>query len=494
MAASRVSCTPTKVVADGTNKVKIAITRDSTSYTHTIHYGVGSNPSLWNQIASNVATSYEWTIPTSIWSSAADKHSVELTIRVTTKNGSTTVGTTTAKITAIDSASFAPHVYSILMTDTPAESYISNQYDVIGGLSEKAVTVKVRTKAFATLVSAPTIENGGKSTVMTQKSVTTLAGGDKDYVFTAMLTNMTSASYAVVAKDTRSWVDRASISGTYIDYSKPVVSKMKFTRPNGLSDTLSIEASGSWFGTPVGTKTNSLRIAKLEYRIKDTSSYTTLTDTLTFNVSGTSWTIPKTALSGTFDHTKEYQFRLTIADTLSSVQKETYIEQGVPIFGWNKDYIFAFNTLFLGGGERSNHTFARLTGLEYPSSVVNDNTASGILKITNAYRRGMNVMVNIAGNTASQLSANAEMRIGYLVDDTRGREFVPFMLGVDSLRFPIIGAVHGTLPAGTSHVRPLEIIIRSSETMIEVYLHNLDSIDLPENTYINGNVRYDCRY
>jgi len=82
---------------NGSNKVNISITRAKSSYTHNLTYSFGGHSGT---IATGVATTYSWTPPTSLRDTyCTDAMSKICTITCVTKNGSTTVGTTTKNIT-----------------------------------------------------------------------------------------------------------------------------------------------------------------------------------------------------------------------------------------------------------------------------------------------------------------------------------------------------------------------------------------------------------
>lgn len=76
---------------------KISITRASDAFTHTLEYKFGN---LSGTIATGVATSYNWTIPTSFYAEIPDSNSGTGTITCKTYSGDTLVGTSSIEFTA----------------------------------------------------------------------------------------------------------------------------------------------------------------------------------------------------------------------------------------------------------------------------------------------------------------------------------------------------------------------------------------------------------
>ena len=94
--------------------ITINTPRASTEFTHTLEYKVGSGS--YAELATNVGISYKWTIPESIASSIPSSTSTTVTIRCTTKNVSTTIGsakTCTFTLTVPNTAAYKPAISSI---------------------------------------------------------------------------------------------------------------------------------------------------------------------------------------------------------------------------------------------------------------------------------------------------------------------------------------------------------------------------------------------
>lgn len=91
-------------------EVRIYTNRQSTSYTHTLAYKIGTKT---GNIANNVGSYHDWTPPNSLAETFPDSLSGTVDIEVTTFNGSRELGTNTVRLAlSIDtnSTAFKPHV------------------------------------------------------------------------------------------------------------------------------------------------------------------------------------------------------------------------------------------------------------------------------------------------------------------------------------------------------------------------------------------------
>lgn len=125
--------------ADLGTVVPITITRGSTSYTHTLQY-YASNVSL-TTIATNVATSYNWTVPMSLANAAPSASDVTVVIRCTTYNGNSVVGT--SEVIAVFSipASVVPTISAVSIAPYNANTTVRGWGVYLQGFSQADISV-----------------------------------------------------------------------------------------------------------------------------------------------------------------------------------------------------------------------------------------------------------------------------------------------------------------------------------------------------------------
>ena len=107
------------------NSVTINTPRASSSFTHTLKYSFGS---VSGTIATGVATSKAWTVPTSLANQIPNAVSGTVTITCETYNGSSLIGTKTVNLTVTVTSSYIPAISSVSVTE--ATSGIASQFGV----------------------------------------------------------------------------------------------------------------------------------------------------------------------------------------------------------------------------------------------------------------------------------------------------------------------------------------------------------------------------
>lgn len=94
--------------------VAVTISRQATSFTHTLRYAFGSKSGT---IASNVGTSHNWTIPSEFSAEIPNSTSGSGTVYVDTYNGSTKIGTQQASFTVTVPDSLVPTLSGVNLSD-----------------------------------------------------------------------------------------------------------------------------------------------------------------------------------------------------------------------------------------------------------------------------------------------------------------------------------------------------------------------------------------
>lgn len=249
--------------------ITINTPRASTAFTHTLEYKVGSGSYV--TLATNVGTSYKWTIPSSIASSIPSSTSATVTIRCTTKNGSTTIGsakTCTFTLTVPNTTAYKPAISNITTSELT-----SGMPSVLSG-----IFIQNKSK----LKIAVTREAGSGSAV---KSTTVKVDG-KTYsgqtVNTDVITSSGNLKVSVTVEDNRGRTTSKDFTVSVVEYHSPTISNFSVERCNSdgsvndegeyLKVTYSVDIS------PLSNK--NAKTAKISYKKQSESTWTDKTVTL----------------------------------------------------------------------------------------------------------------------------------------------------------------------------------------------------------------------
>lgn len=292
------------------NSVTINTPRASSAFTHTLQYSL--NNSSWTNIATNVATSTTWTLPSALASAKTAATTGTVYIRCITYNGSTNLGNKTISRTYTITSSYAAPSVSV----TTSQSNDANIAQYIRGRS--SVTLKATgTFKYGAAAKKYVFTYGG-----TTKTVTTTES-TASITFT-LPTNAASAyEYSVVMTDSRGFT--ASKSGTLITvaYSAPVITSLEVVRGNYDGTTFTEASRGESLkivagGTITSLSTLNAKNYKIEYRLSNALTYTTLVDTkaaASYAVSVTQYT------DAIFSENASYVLRFTLSDSFDSVSQ-----------------------------------------------------------------------------------------------------------------------------------------------------------------------------
>lgn len=192
----------------------LTVTRQSTSFTHTITYKCGS--ATGTVVTKSSSTSISFTPPLSLASQNTTGTSVSVTLTITTYNGSTSIGTATKTITCSIPASVKPSC-SITVTDT--QGYKSTYGKAIKGLSKFKIVVSPTISYNSAIASYKITANG--ETYTTAPATTDLLKYSGSLSITAQVT------------DKRGRKGTAEVIENVYDYSPPYISKLNVNRCNG---------------------------------------------------------------------------------------------------------------------------------------------------------------------------------------------------------------------------------------------------------------------
>lgn len=328
MATSRVACNSFNI---GTNAT-ISITRDKSSYTHTVTFKFGS---YTGTIATKTTqTSIVWSpSATEMYKQIPSAISRDGTITCQTYDGSTLIGTSTAKFYAYAVKNDCLPTVTIAVEDTNATTIAltGNKNKLICYISKPKVTLTATAKNSATIKSRQIYNPVG------------LTATTSPYTFDTVY----SEEFRCTATDSRGYSTEETKTVEFVEYepchftSEPTIKRTETT-----STTATLSMKGYCFNGSFGASSNTLT---LKYRYKtSTGSYGSyVTVTPTWNTDGTftaTANVPNLSLSET------YTFEVITQDKLTSFGdgEEILLTQGIGDLRIAKDYVLSKNNMIVG--------------------------------------------------------------------------------------------------------------------------------------------------
>lgn len=313
----------------------ININQKSDSFTHNLSYSFGN---LNGTIATGVKYSYGWTIPNDFYSQIPNTPRDTVTIDCSTYNGSSLVGSssTTATIYANESET-KPSVSMSVKDINPITSQLTN------GTNESTKIVKGFSNAQITWSSTPKQYASIKSNTINGTSVS-----ESPYTFNNASTNI----FTFVATDTRGFSNSISTTNTsnpLVDYVRLRIDPINFFRIKPTTGEVGLTFEGNYFNDTFGNTANTL---ELSFKLREKGSTTSWAEIESVSLegsyyldgnkvySGTSSANRVIQLTGTFDYTKQYEFRFYCKDKLVDEYVDKAISYGQPVFWWNKDGVY----------------------------------------------------------------------------------------------------------------------------------------------------------
>lgn len=292
----------------------LKVTRQASSFTHTITYKCGS--ASGTVCTKSSSTSISWTPPLSLANQNTTGTTVSITFTITTYNGSTSLGSNTKTISCSMPDSIKPSC-SIAISDSAGLYSLCGSY--VKGLSKLKVVVTPTTSYGSAISSYKSTANGSTYTSATfttdvLKSFGTLTVSSK-----------------VTDKRGRSGSNSAKIS--VIDYTVPVISKLSVKRCNedGTENDQG-EFVYILFSANVTSLSNkNTATYSLRYKKCSDDTYTTVNfDDYTgvYSIADVSCIIPA-------DSSNSYDIELTASDSYNTTKRTTTASTGYTLMNWN---------------------------------------------------------------------------------------------------------------------------------------------------------------
>nr|DAE25668.1 MAG TPA: protein of unknown function DUF859 [Siphoviridae sp. ctC6Q17] len=289
--------------------VKISIDRKVSTFKHTLRYD-------WNgatgTIASNVDTSYNWTLPLDFASAIPNATSSWGRVFIDTYNGSTKIGTTEATFTGNVPASIKPTLSSVTLADTntAVKNLLNTANTFVQVLSNVQVTFNGASGAYGSTISSYRAEILGKN--QNTNSNNGLLG---------MMNFNGAVTIRATVTDSRGRTsDPFDINATVLEYFTP---QLSFSAQRSGSGNTTITVMRNAKIAPLVVGGNQKNTMKLTFKYKEHSATSFTTDT---GSAGGTWTTVSNLtnssanLGATFSVLKSYDIIGTIEDSFTSYE------------------------------------------------------------------------------------------------------------------------------------------------------------------------------
>ena len=189
--------------------VSVTIDRKSSSFTHKVEYKFVN--SEWTTVSSNTATSCSFTPPLALASQIPSATSGALTVRVTTYNGSTQIGSSVTKsINLSVPSTVVPSISGL--TATRIDNGVPSSWGIyVKGISQVKITASGASGSYGSTISGYSISGPG---LYTNSSSGT----------SGQLSSTGTQTYTCTVTDSRGRKASKSVSITVVDYSYPSIS------------------------------------------------------------------------------------------------------------------------------------------------------------------------------------------------------------------------------------------------------------------------------
>ena len=297
----------------------LTVTKQASSFTHTITYKCGS--ASGTVVTKSSDTSISFTPPLSLASQAPSATNVSITFTITTYSGSTSVGSNTKTISCAIPTSVVPTV-SIAVTDPTGYA------DTYGGYIQSMSKIKVvvtASGAYGSTIKSYSTNADGKT--YTNSSFTT-----------AVVSSKGNITIKTTVKDSRGRTATASKTISIFEYLVPIIEELNVRRVNGANEEdeqgTYILASGVVQITCLNEQNESTML--LEYRKSTEDEFTKITlESIETTIEGT---LRHIKFSNRFEavYTSSYDVRFTIDDKFKQISKTVVISSAKKFYSWLK--------------------------------------------------------------------------------------------------------------------------------------------------------------
>ena len=296
--ASTISSVTASVAVNGTNAVTVAITRASSSFTHTVVFTFGS----YTQTVNNVGTSTSYAVPTSWLNAIPNGTSGTGKVTVTTYSGSTKIGSAVSKNFTL----------TVPSTVVPTISAVTLSEGVSGLAAQFGGYVQTKSKLSVKITAAGALS----STIKSYKTVVqgvTFTGAS---ITSGILMHSGTSTVTITVTDSRGRTASTTRSITVIPYASPKIIRFQgfWSLANGTEnyEGTYVNSAVNFSVSPVSNKNTATYT--LEYKLQSATTWTALT-------SGSVYALNSNIISasGAFSVDRSYDIRLTVKDFFTTV-------------------------------------------------------------------------------------------------------------------------------------------------------------------------------
>lgn len=308
---SEITSVTSNIPVDGTNKMIVVINRKSSAYTHDVRIKFGA----YETTLTGIATRAEYVIPTSWLNAIPNSETGTGTVFVTTKNGSTKIGSTVSK------------GYTLAVPSSVKPTFSSIGIERINGdvPAGWGIYVQGKSKCKATITGAAGIYGS------TIKKYEVQIGDTKGTAanLTADLPNSGTVTIKGTVTDSRGRTFSRTSTITVAAYKTPILESIQLFRANanGVEDD-----DGTYIGGVIDFTYSAIgqnaANASIEYRLANTDQWTyagAISDNVPFTLGG-----------GNLNVDNAYEIRLGVADALDWIGKIEYIPTGFTLMDLRK--------------------------------------------------------------------------------------------------------------------------------------------------------------
>jgi hypothetical protein len=312
--ASTISSVTSSVAVNGTNTCTVAITRASSSFTHTVVFSFGT----YSKTTTGVETSTSYAIPTSWLNAIPSATSGTAKVTVTTYSGSTKIGSAVSKnFTLTVPSTVVPTFSSVAVADTTTNQATFG--NMVQGKSKAKFTIAAAGASGSTIKAYKTVFEGKTYTGATPTTATITKSG------TASATITVTDSRGRTASFTKTW--------TVVAYAAPKITT--FTGFRCLADGTE-NYEGTFLSLAVNYSIASVNSKNtntyaIEYKLQSTTTWEPLTN-------GTGYALNSTIISGKgiLSTESSYDVRLSITDSFGTVRSTAEIPTAFTLLDFHK--------------------------------------------------------------------------------------------------------------------------------------------------------------
>lgn len=316
------SCPAATLTVGKSNSVTISPA--STSFNHTASFKIGSRTFTANAAAGSKTLTFNLNDNTiySLFSTAK----TTATATLTTKSGSTNIGSKTATWTIQCDANLCrPSVTATYLDSNSATVALTgDNQTIVKGVSNASITMNPTTS----------------TSTITKVTVDGVASSDLNHY---TINGINKNSVAIIATDARGFSSATTTMGfdPIINYVT-LTCNPTFERNTPTDGKVKLNMTGNYYNGSFGDMNNSLTIT-YQYKESSASTYGTAIS-LTPTLSGNTYSYESADLGVNFDYTKSYDFKVNVSDAINSFSVVKTVSKGEPMF-WVNDDKFVFNSL-----------------------------------------------------------------------------------------------------------------------------------------------------